>query len=84
MHFKPWLKPERFEDISEDPPPTSVYTLGYVNRNPGTGTVTHPPPTNIPQSVVTDIENISKEIQKYMNRQPSTGSNGADKTKRQY
>ena len=80
LNFKPSFKPERFEDISEDPFPTSGPTPGSVNSNPGTGPQTQQPSINLPPNVVTAIEDIPKAIQKYTNNQPSTGITGAATT----
>ena len=80
IHFKPSLKPEIFEDISEYPFPTSGHTSGSGNNNPGSGPGTQPTSINLPQNVVTTIEDISKAIQKYTTKQPITGSIGASTT----
>ena len=77
LHLKYSFKPEIFEDIPKDPFPTSRPTSVSGNRNPGTGTGTQPPAINIPKNVVTAIEDISKAIQKYTTKKPSTGSIGA-------
>ena len=60
LHFKPSFKPERFENISEEPLPISELTSGYGNIKPGTGPGTQHPSINIPQNVVTAIEEIYK------------------------
>ena len=49
IHFKPSFKPEGFEDISEDPLPTSGPTSGAGNSNPGTGPGTQPQSINLPK-----------------------------------
>ena len=56
LPFKPSFKTEIFEDISEDPFPTSGPNSGSVNINPGTGPRIQPPYINIPKIVVTTIE----------------------------
>ena len=43
LHFKTSFKPERFEDISEDPFPTSGPISVSGNSNPGTGPGTQSP-----------------------------------------
>ena len=62
LNFKPLFKPEIFEDISEDPFSKSGQTSRPNNSNPGTGQGTQPPNINLPQNVVTAIEDISKAI----------------------
>ena len=79
LHFKHSFKPEIFEDISDYPFPTLGPTSVSGNRNTGTGTGTQTPSINLPKNVVTAIEEISKSIQKYTTKQPSTGSIGATK-----
>ena len=56
------LKTEILEDISKDPLPTLGPTSVSVNRNHVTCQVTQPLSINLPQNVVTYIENISKSI----------------------
>ena len=80
LNFKPSFRPEIFEDIYKDLLPTSGPTSGSGDSNHGTGPVTQPPSKNIPQNVVTDIEETFKTIRKHTTKQPITGSIGSDTT----
>ena len=69
-----------FEDIYEEPLPTSGLTSVSDNIGYKTGQVKQPPSTNITPNMVTTIEDISKEIQKYTIKQSSKENIGAART----
>ena len=79
LYFTPSLKPEIFKSIYNDPIPKSGPTSGSGNINPGTGPGTQLTSINLPPNLVTGIEDLYKEIQKHMTKQPNIGIFGAAK-----